>query len=115
MFDIGFWELALIMVVALMVIGPDKLPGLARTAGLWFGKAQAMVRSVKADIDHELSAQELKKSLAGADTGPPDLFEEINKVAEQAKCNFHMDASGQVQSPEREPAETPEATRVSTG
>lgn len=116
MFDIGFWELSLIMVVALMVIGPDRLPGLARTAGLWFGKAQAMVRSVKADIDRELSAEELKKSLAGSDTETPDLFAEINQVAEQAKCNFHMDASGQVQSPAREPAETSETTTTtSTG
>lgn len=100
MFDIGFWELTLIMVVALMVIGPDKLPGLARTAGLWVGKAQAMVRSVKADIDRELSAGDLKKSPANGDADTPDLFAEINEIAEQAKCNFHMDASGQVQTPQ---------------
>lgn len=105
MFDIGFWELALIMVVALMVIGPDKLPGLARTAGLWVGKAQAMVRSVKADIDRELAGEDLKKSLLGDDSQTPDLFAEINQIAEQAKCNFHMDASGQVQVPE--PPSTP--------
>jgi sec-independent protein translocase protein TatB len=36
MFDIGFWELTIIGVVALLVIGPDKLPGIARTAGMWF-------------------------------------------------------------------------------
>ncbi|MGD8841877.1 MAG: Sec-independent protein translocase protein TatB [Gammaproteobacteria bacterium] len=91
MFDIGFWELALILLVALMVIGPDRLPGLARTAGLWIGKAQAMIRSVKADIDRELASE-------SQDT--PDLFAEVNRIAEQAKCNFHMDASGQVQTPE---------------
>ncbi len=100
MFDVGFWELALIMVVALMVIGPDKLPGLARTTGLWVGKAQAVVKSVKADIDRELAGEELKKSLSGNDEETPDLFAEINQIAEQAKCNFHMDASGKVQVPE---------------
>jgi sec-independent protein translocase protein TatB len=109
-FDIGFWELALIMVVALMVIGPDKLPGLARTAGLWVGKAQAMVRSVKADIDRELASEDLKKSLAGDDIETPDLFAEINQFAEQAKCNFHMDASGQVQVPEPAPKQAPKDT-----
>jgi len=88
MFDIGFWELALILVVALMVIGPDKLPGLAKTAGLWVGKAQAMVRTVKADIDRELAADTQDSS---------DLFAEVNAIAEEAKCNFHMDAAGQVQ------------------
>ena len=63
MFDIGFSELLLVMLVALLVIGPDKLPGLARNAGRWFGKAQSMLRSVKADIDRELASEDLKKSL----------------------------------------------------
>jgi len=97
MFDIGFWELAVIMVVALLVIGPDKLPGLARTAGLWAGKTQAMLRSVKADIDRELAGESLSKALTGDDAETPDLFAEINQFAEQAKCNFHLDASGQTQ------------------
>ncbi|HHJ17584.1 MAG TPA: twin-arginine translocase subunit TatB [Gammaproteobacteria bacterium] len=90
MFDIGFWELALIMVVALMVIGPERLPGLARTAGLWFGKAQAMIRSVKMDIDRELDA-------GNKDSG---LVPEINKIAEETRYNFHLDASGQILPPE---------------
>lgn len=63
MFDIGFWELALILVVALIVVGPERLPGLARTVGLWVGKARRFVASVKADIDRELQAEEIKKLL----------------------------------------------------
>jgi len=110
MFDIGFWELAVILVVALLVIGPDRLPGLARTAGLWVGKAQAMVKSVKADIDRELASEDLKKSLAGDAAEPPDLFAEINRIAEQAKCNFHMDASGKVQLPEHPAPQASEDT-----
>jgi sec-independent protein translocase protein TatB len=42
MFDIGFWEMAFIGVIALVVIGPERLPGVARTAGLWVGKARRM-------------------------------------------------------------------------
>ncbi len=64
MFDIGFWELAVIGVVALLVVGPEQLPRLARTAGLWVGRARRFVSSVKADIDRELAADELRKSLA---------------------------------------------------
>ena len=64
MFDIGFWELAVIGVVALLVIGPERLPRVARTAGLWLGRARRFVSSVKADIDRELAADELKKALA---------------------------------------------------
>ena len=63
MFDIGFWELLLIGLVALIVVGPERLPRLARTAGLWLGKGQALLSSVKADIDRELRAEELKRIL----------------------------------------------------
>jgi len=61
MFDIGFWELALIAVVALLVIGPERLPKVARTTGLWVGRMRGFVLSVKADIDKELRAEELKR------------------------------------------------------
>jgi sec-independent protein translocase protein TatB len=61
MFDIGFWELVVIGVVALIVIGPERLPGVARTAGLWVGKAKHFVFSVKAEVDRELKADELKR------------------------------------------------------
>lgn len=64
MFDIGFWELSIIMVVALLVIGPDRLPGLARKAGILTGKARRLVQSVREDIDRELAADELRKVIA---------------------------------------------------
>ena len=63
MFDIGFWELLLIGVVALLVVGPERLPKFARVTGLWIGRAQAAIRSVKNDISSELRAEELKQSL----------------------------------------------------
>ena len=63
MFDIGFWELGLIALVALLVVGPERLPKLARTAGLWLGRGRRLLSSVKADIDRELKAEELKEIL----------------------------------------------------
>ena len=63
MFDIGFWELVIIGVVALLVIGPERLPKLARVAGLWVGRARRTLSSVKAEIDRELKAEELKQIL----------------------------------------------------
>jgi sec-independent protein translocase protein TatB len=63
MFDVGFWELALIGLVMLIVVGPDRLPKLARTAGLWIGRGRRMLGSVKAEIDREIKAQELKEIL----------------------------------------------------
>jgi sec-independent protein translocase protein TatB len=61
MFDIGFWELMIIGLVALLVVGPERLPQLAYSAGKWLGKGRAMIRSVKAEIDREMKTDELKR------------------------------------------------------
>ena len=61
MFDIGFSEILVIAVVALIVIGPQRLPGVARTLGHLFGRMQRYVNDVKADIQREMELDELKK------------------------------------------------------
>ncbi len=61
MFDIGFSELIVIGIVALIVIGPERLPRLARTVGHLLGRAQRYVNDVKADINREMQLDELKK------------------------------------------------------
>ena len=61
MFDIGFSELVLIAVVALIVLGPERLPKAARTMGHLFGRLQRYVNEVKADISREMELDELRK------------------------------------------------------
>ena len=61
MFDIGFSELLVIGVVALIVIGPERLPRVARTIGHLMGRMQRYVADVKADIDREVELEELRK------------------------------------------------------
>ena len=63
MFDIGFWEICLVALVSLIVIGPEKLPKAARVAGFWVGKSRNMVASVKAEIKEELQAEEMRQIL----------------------------------------------------
>lgn len=63
MFDFGFWELAIVMVVALLVVGPERLPALAGQIGKWVGKAKRMIASVRSDIESEIKAAELKEIL----------------------------------------------------
>jgi len=58
-FDVGFWEISLISVLALIIIGPERLPGVARTAGTWLGKARRMMSDIKSDIKSELDESEL--------------------------------------------------------
>jgi sec-independent protein translocase protein TatB len=93
MFDIGFSEILLIMVIALIVVGPERLPRLARSTGLWIGKIRSYVASVKAEIDHELAAEELRKTLT-RQAAMPELEEIIEKA-------------GSMQSSEKKRAETP--------
>jgi sec-independent protein translocase protein TatB len=61
MFEIGFSELMMVGLVALLVIGPERLPKAARLAGFWLGKTRAMITAVKAEIQIELRAEEMRQ------------------------------------------------------
>ncbi len=100
MFDIGFWELGLISVVALLVVGPERLPSLARTIGLWLGKARGMLTSIKDEIDREVKIDEIKKATQEAINNPvgkaieqtmdpmQTLKQETEKVMNDTKSQF---------------------------
>lgn len=70
----------MVVLIALVVVGPERLPGLARTAGFWVGKAKRMISDVKAEIHEELAAEELKKAL-----DEQDLMEDVYEVIEETK------------------------------
>jgi sec-independent protein translocase protein TatB len=63
MFDVGFWELVLVALIALLVVGPERLPRLARVSGMWLGRARRFLATVKSEIDQEIKAEELKQIL----------------------------------------------------
>ena len=63
MFDIGFWELCLVGLVSLLVIGPERLPKAARIAGFWVGKVRHTIDAVKVEINQELHAEEMRQIL----------------------------------------------------
>lgn len=63
MFDVGFSEMLLLGLIALLVFGPERLPKVAREVGLWVRKIRAMASSVKQEINHELQLQELKDAM----------------------------------------------------
>jgi len=64
MFDIGFFELLVVGVVALLVLGPQRLPLAARTCGLWLGRLRRTVGSIQSEIREELRMEELKRATA---------------------------------------------------
>ena len=84
MFDVGFWEIAIISLIALIILGPERLPRAARSLGVWVGKARRMLAEVKRDIDRELDAADLKKI--------QEIKEEVAETVQDSKKMFE-DAS----------------------
>jgi sec-independent protein translocase protein TatB len=123
MFDIGFTELLLIAVVALIVIGPERLPSVARTLGHLFGRMQRYVSDVKADISREMELDELKKLRSSMEdaarsfessvtTGISDTEAELNRIAQDAQPGAEAapaDAAATLPAPE--PGAEPDAAR----
>jgi len=66
MFDVGFSELLVCFVIALVVLGPEKLPRLARTLGRWSGQAKVYMRNLTSELDRESRLMELKKQVEDA-------------------------------------------------
>ncbi|EGA68324.1 sec-independent translocase [Vibrio sinaloensis DSM 21326] len=86
MFDIGFWELVLISVVGLVVLGPERLPHAIRSVSKFIGAAKNMANSVKDELSHELKVQELQENLRKAEQmGMEDLSPELKSSVEELK------------------------------
>ena len=87
MFDVGFSEIMVIAVVALVVLGPEKLPKTARTLGHLFGRLQRYVADVKSDINRELQLEELKKMQAEVKSAASDFQSSLNSSAQEVEAN----------------------------
>jgi sec-independent protein translocase protein TatB len=81
MFDIGFSEILVIGVVALIVIGPERLPKVARTLGHMFGRLPRYVNEVKADINREIELDELRKLQSQVQSAARDIEQSVARVA----------------------------------
>jgi sec-independent protein translocase protein TatB len=109
MIDFGFDKLALIGAVALIVIGPEKLPKVARTVGHLFGKAQRYVADVKAEVNRSIELDELKKMKTDFESAARDVEQTVNNEVNAASASFEKDwastTSGLSNEPLREPGE----------
>ncbi len=79
MFDIGFTELLLCLVVALVVIGPEQLPGTVRTVGLWIGRMKRSLRDTRNEIERQIGADDIRRQLHN---------EEVLQNIEEARIRF---------------------------
>jgi sec-independent protein translocase protein TatB len=108
MFDIGFSEIVVIAVVALIVIGPERLPKVARTLGHLFGRMQRYVNDVKADISREMELDELRKLQATVQDAAHAIEQTVNKeiTSTESELNSIAQTAAQAMQPA---AETPAA------
>ena len=99
MFDMGFLEFLLIGIIALIVLGPERLPKAAGTVGLWIGKAKQGFDSIKTEIDRELKVKELQQQIADQKAKLEKEFdvtsdvESIKDDVNQTVNSIHSDVS----------------------
>lgn len=106
MFDVGFSELMVVALVALIVIGPERLPRVARTMGHLFGRLQRYVNDVKADISREMELEELRKFKTTVEDAARGF--ESSVQGEVSKTETELEALTKLeQEPQAAPASTP--------
>jgi sec-independent protein translocase protein TatB len=92
MFDIAFSEMLIIAVVALVVLGPEKLPKVARTAGILLGRVQRYVSDVKSDINREMQLEELKKLQAQVEDSARSIERSVTTELQTAQASLNETA-----------------------
>ncbi|TKF31555.1 Sec-independent protein translocase protein TatB [Enterovibrio norvegicus] len=116
MFDIGFWELILIAVVGLVVLGPERLPVAIRNVSRWIGAARRMAGSVRDELEQELKIQELQDNLKKAEQmGMQNLsldlqqsVDELKKAAEDVQRPYENKNAGEpIANTDSAPASSP--------
>lgn len=92
MFDIGFSEMVVIAVVALVVLGPERLPKVARAAGILLGRVQRYVNDVKSDISREMQLEELKKLQAQVEDSARSIERSVTTELQTAQASLNETA-----------------------
>ena len=101
MFDAGFLEMLLIGVIALLVIGPERLPGIAAKVGKMVGKARAFVASTRSDIEREFQAEEMRNLLKKQESEISELRDIMKSKTDDLRKDFDK-AGDQISSSTRE-------------
>src|SRR3954468_11715083 len=105
MFDIGFSELMVIGVVALIVIGPEKLPRVARTVGHLLGRMQRYVSDVKADINREIELEELRKMRDSMQKAATDVQTSVDAELNKTADDLNRAVEGEKKVEDKKPEE----------
>ena len=111
MFDIGFTEVTLIAVIGLLVIGPERLPRVAREVGLWVGRLRRYVASVRADIEREVRAEELRELVNQPAQELKDAIKETGKSIKDTQKSLEKELNTDTEAADASSAGTGEARK----
>ena len=125
MFDVGFTEIVLISGVALLVLGPDKLPGAIRTLGLWIGRLRRSFNNIKADIEREVGADEIRRQLRNeaimdklknTKTQFTQSVDSVKKQADSVKKDMNLENEfSSLSDKKKQDAQPPESVQTDEG
>ena len=99
MFDFSFGEMLVVALVALVVLGPERLPKAARFAGLWVRKARAHWHSVRSELESELASEELKRSLQDGRQAMQDTEAQLRDLAAETRQGIEPEAAAPAEPP----------------
>ena len=130
MFDVGFWEILFILILALVIIGPERLPGAARQVGFFVGKARRYIEGVRSEVESELDIGEFKRMLHNQEvqinelqqqlkTGVDEVGTEIKKdlpssdlLSDTPSHSFHEEQSAEPEKAESENSAVDDASQA---
>ena len=96
MFDVGFWEILFILILALVVIGPERLPGAARKAGFFIGKARRYIEGVRSEVESELDVGEFKRMLHNQEVQINELQQQLKAGADNISADVQADVKPEI-------------------
>ncbi len=88
MFDVGFWEVLFILVLALVIIGPERLPGAARKAGFFVGKARRYIEGVRSEVESQIDVNEFKRMLHNQEVQINELQQQVKAGVDEVKADM---------------------------
>jgi sec-independent protein translocase protein TatB len=91
MFDVGFWEIVFILVLALVIIGPERLPGAARQLGFFVGKARRYIEGVRSEVESELDIGEFKRMLHNQEVQINELQQQLKTSVDDVTADIKKD------------------------
>lgn len=105
MFDIGFWELVLIAIIGLLVVGPDRLPGFARETGRWLRKIRRLTSDARRELQRELQWDE-------DDAGTKEIGKEVGNLKDSLSNMDRLMQNAPDRQPDHKPEYTPDGARL---